>query len=432
MHRLKGSRPTLAVAGIAAACALAVTACGSSNSSSSDSSSSSSSGSSSSTPASGSSSGKLDTSKPYRVLALVDTTGPTKALGGQDLLGIQAAAAYWNANGGIDGRKVTVTSVSTNGDPTTAVTQFTKWVASNGKPDLVAPPGTSGVDTTGMVPALQRADVLGIGFSWDPCSSNAQKTCPTRFTFSVGETWPAVAAANWYKSKGVKKVGILAEEDSFSESEIAPLKQQLAKQGIQTVSATFPQTAVNVVAEMSKLKSAGADAIYGAALGPSTAYIADARSKLGMVDSTPLLWDPGASALDITKLASAAELKNSWENTQRPAVPTLKMPGRDLLLKYMKPLGPIEQPLYIHSYMWDALLLVHDALEQNGGKTDTASMVSTFQNLDPKYIHDPLWMTNPAVQFTTDSHTNTLGNAQSNVVVPTGPLVNGQVQPPKS
>jgi ABC-type branched-subunit amino acid transport system substrate-binding protein len=404
----------------AAALALAVAACGSSSSSSS--SSGSSSGSSSSGSSSSSSS-----KKPFTVLAVIDSTGDNKLLGAQDLLGIKAAAAYWNDHGGIAGRKVTVTSVSTNNDPTTAVTSLTKWVAQNGKPDLVAPPGTSGVDETGLPAALGRMDIVGIGFSHQPCESDAQKTCPTRFGFTVGQTPPALAVANFFKQKGAKNVGLLAEEDAYSESELAPLQQQLKKLGIKSTTATFPQTAVNVVPEMSKLKSAGVDGIYGLALGPSAGYVADARQKLGMMN-VPLVWDPGASSLDLTKISSAAKLKNSWENVQRPAVPSLNIPGRTQLLKYMKPLGPVTQPLYIHSYMWDALLLVHDATLQNGGKTDPASLVKAFENLQPKYVHDPLWMTNPAVQFTANSHNNILGNAQSNQIVPTGPLVNGMVQ----
>jgi branched-chain amino acid transport system substrate-binding protein len=377
-------------------------------------------GSSSSSPSSGSS------GSPYRALAIVDTSGPTKAIGTQNILGLKAAAAYWNAHGGIGGRPIKLYFVNDNGDPSTAASVLVKWVSQNGNPDYVWP-GSSGVDTIGLTPGLKRMHLLGIGIDEIACHTNASKVCPSRYTLATESKWQAISAANWFKQRGVKKVGLLIEEDSYSESEIGPLKQALAARGIATATATFSSTAVNLEAQMSELKSAGVDGLFGAALGGSAGYIAAARSSLGLTNTLPLLWDPGASSLDLTTLASASNLANSWEETQRPAVPTLKMPGRTLLQKYAKPYGVINQPIYIAAQSWDAMVLVHDAAKQ-AGSTSVDAMVKALDGLQPKYVHDPLFTVNPSVQYNSESHANILGNAQSNPVVKTGPLKDGMVQ----
>ena len=85
-----GYRKITAFAGIAACATVLISACGSSGGGSS----SSSSGGAAAT-----------SSSPVNVLAIVDTTGPTKAFGSQQLAGIQAAAKYYNDHGGMAGRQ---------------------------------------------------------------------------------------------------------------------------------------------------------------------------------------------------------------------------------------------------------------------------------------------------------------------------------------
>ena len=88
---------TLTAGATALVIAAAVAACGSSSSSTSSGGSSASSGGSSS-----SSKGAIN------VLDITATSGATAIFGQQETLGMQAAAAYYNAHGGILGRKVNI------------------------------------------------------------------------------------------------------------------------------------------------------------------------------------------------------------------------------------------------------------------------------------------------------------------------------------
>ena len=103
------------------ACALATVAagCGSSNSSSSARS------------GGGSSGTKSSSNTPMTDLFIGDTSGPTKVIGTTHLAGLEAAAAYYNAQGGIDGHKITIHHYSDNNDSTTAVSDLVQYLSSN-------------------------------------------------------------------------------------------------------------------------------------------------------------------------------------------------------------------------------------------------------------------------------------------------------------
>jgi branched-chain amino acid transport system substrate-binding protein len=413
----------LAVAGTIVA-ALFAAGCGSSASSSSSHASSSG---AQSAASSGSGSGAA-TGKPFRLLFVGDLSGPTEAYGKQELQGFRAATAYWNAHGGIGGRKIVISTIDDGGSPTTAVSQLISWTTSHGKPDMVFP-GSTATDTVALVPEVKRLNLLAIGFDdAADCYTHAQTTCPTFFAPTGASKYQEQAVANWMHQRGYKKVGLLVEEDAYSESEVPLLTADLKALGITPVTATFPSSAVDVTPELDKLKSADVRALFGAALGPGFGYIAAARKNLGLVPTLPTVFDESAGAIDLTKVATSAQLKNSWEETQRSAVATGKDPGRDDLLTAEKPYGPVSA-VYLLAYEWDFVLAAHDAALQ-AGTTDSAGMIKALNNLDSKYVHDPLWANAISIKFSPSDHDDILDATASNVIVPSGPLVNGEVQAP--
>ena len=114
-------KPGLASCAAALTVALAVAACGSSSSSSSSSTSSGGSGGSSTSSAEG----------PINVLDITATSGPTAIYGEAETDGLEAAAAYYNAQGGILGHKVNIVVANDNSDPTIASSIATKDLSSD-------------------------------------------------------------------------------------------------------------------------------------------------------------------------------------------------------------------------------------------------------------------------------------------------------------
>jgi branched-chain amino acid transport system substrate-binding protein len=358
---------------------------------------------------------------------VIDTSGPTKAIGVVDEAAMKASAQYWNQNGGILGHPIAITVLNDNGDETTAVTQFDNYLSSHPKPDMVFA-GTSGIDSGGLIPAVKRAHVLDVAVDdgGAACLMNAQVTCPTAFTPGPVSNKQQAPVAAYFNSKGYKKIGILQEEDAFSQSETPILQAALKADGISTTVASFPPTAVDVKPQLSELKSAGAQAVYAEALGAPAGYEAAGRQQLGLTSSLPIVFDYGAAALDLTKLATPAQLTNAYEAIAKSSDPYVKMPGRDLLIKYGGS-GVDSQPIIIASFEWQDLVTVHDAAKQ-ANSIAVDPLVAALNNLSQSAQTDPLNMTAPGVEFSPSVHENISPLGQNAYeVVPVGPLKTGLV-----
>jgi ABC-type branched-subunit amino acid transport system substrate-binding protein len=375
------------------------------------------------------SSASASSKAPFRLLAVIDTSGPVAIYGQQQLIALKGSVAYWNSHGGIGGRKITLSYVNGNGDPSTATTSLIQWISANGKPDMVFD-GESGVDDSGIPPEIKRAGVLSIGEdSADVCVSNAQQTCPTRFSPVPQLTVNMTATAQWMHQQGYKKVGLLVEEDGFSQSEVPLLKQALSTYGITTVTASFPPTAVDVTPELTELESAGVNAVWGAALAQAAGYIATARADLGLVNKLPIMFDAGAASQDLTKLAPVADFKNAYESISRPQDPAIELPGRTALYAASAPYGQLNQPQTV-AIVWDSLVLAHDVARQ-AGSTDVDAMVKALDNLGAKASTDPLYMYPAVIKFTEENHQNVGAPSSTYQIVKVGPLnADGEVTAP--
>lgn len=413
----RAGRTPAALAALAVMTALAISACGSSSSSSSSTSSSS-------KPSSTATASK----SPFTLLMVIDTSGPTKVYGTVDLASMQAAVKYWNGHGGILGHPITIKTLNDNGDATTAVSVATSYLTSNPKPDMIFA-GTSGIDSAGLIPLVKRDGLLDVAVDDgdNVCQTNAQMTCPTAFVPAVDTPTQMQSVVSFMKSKGWKKIGVLEEEDAFSESETGPLQSELTKNGMSASVVTFSPTAVNVNPQISELQSDGVNVIFVEGLAAAPGYAISGRAALGLINKMPYVFDAGAAAVDLTKLTpSVANLANSWEEISRASDPYVSMPGRTLLLKYGTP-AVSAQPLIVASFQWTDLALVHNAAEQ-AGSISVSAISNALENLQPQYQDDPLYMSAPVIQFTNGVHLDVAPAAvNSYVVVPSGPIKNGMV-----
>jgi ABC-type branched-subunit amino acid transport system substrate-binding protein len=331
-------------------------------------------------------------------------------------LALEASAAYMNQTGGIDGHLSALllaacgSSSSSSGGSggssgsTSAHSPFTIFAV---------------VDLSGRTQAYGQQD------------KTAEKVCPRMFVVSQPEALTAEASAAYFKAQGYKKVGILEEEDAFSQHENGYTVEYLKQDGITPVVATFPSTAVNVTPELQEVEEQHIDALYSEALGPPAGFVARARQSLGLVGSLPLVFDGGGASADLTKLAPRSALVNSKELIQLPQDPTLKQPGRSLMLKYGAKYGGFDQPLDIGGFPWDDMIAIRAAAQQ-AGSIQLNKMVPALTNLSAKAQNSPLYMLTKSVKFTAGDHENGDATVQDFKVVPVGPLVNGMVQPSSS
>lgn len=96
----------------------------------------------------------------YKVLVISAQTGPTAAFAGKILLpGIEAGVDDLNAHGGLLGKRVEVTSLDDQGDPTKSVSVLQTALASGNRPNMVFAT-VSSASALAMAPILQRENIL--------------------------------------------------------------------------------------------------------------------------------------------------------------------------------------------------------------------------------------------------------------------------------
>lgn len=402
-------------------CAVAVVAAGCGSSSSNSSTSSSKTAGSSGSASSG---GGASSKSPITVLSVGDTTGPGKLIGQTHLEGLEGAAAYYNARGGIDGHKVIIHHYSDNGDSTTAVSVLIQQLDS-GTPTMIDA-GSEAGDSAALIPVIAKRNVFALALNdgTNQCQTNSQTACPNEFTLADPDIEDVLPVAAWFKAHGITKVGILQEAIDFTETETPDFEQALKQAGISYTVASFPATALDLTPQVQQLKAAGAQAVFTEALVAPAGYALVGRAKLGW--NAPMVFDVAASSLDLTKLAPIADVKNNaYEDVFYEMNPSDPSPGIPALLKASKPFGNITVvPLDVASTGWDIMVAFADAVKEDGGNLSVKALDAAMLKLSPT---DPLRTFERKLGFSASDHENVLGAPNDFDVVKAGPVINGQV-----
>jgi len=401
-----------------AALTILVAACGGSSSSTSGGSSAATSSSSASGSSSSASNGTI------KVLAITDTSGPNKVVGVPELDGLQAGAAYYNAHGGILGHKVDIVVKDDNGDPTQATTNVVQALGSNPNQYTMIWGGEEGTITAALIPVIARYKpfTIAINDGTNLCQNSSH--CPSEFILAGAPTVPEVAQAQWFKSKGYKNVGIIYEEIAFTQTEAQNLTNDLKALGIKSESVGLPTSATSATPEMSTLKSAGAQAVYAAGFGAPQGYIYAARPELNW--PVPILWDAAGSSVDISKLAPASQLPNSYETPFYCLDKAHSVPG--LAAAASAETTPISGALPCSTWGqgFDALAILNAAAKK-AGSVSSSALSSAMTSLHLTTADDVIFQ--PVYCWTTSDHENTCNAPSAYTVTPVGSISGGRLQP---
>lgn len=424
-------------AGLAALAVALLSGCGSSSSSSSTSSSANSSASSSTTAANSAatSSSSPASGKPVKVLAILDTGSADKAFETEMLAGLKGAAAYYNANGGILGRPVSVDVENDASDPGTATSEAVSALSgSPGKYAMVLA-GGEGTITATLLPIMARYKVFSTAINDGGAGTCATKvsSCPTFFALTGTSAAYSAGDAQYLVSKHYKNVGLLEEQIDFTEGEAGAVQKYLTSHGVKVETATFPPTAVSVTPEMNKLKGGGAQAVFEAAVSAPAYYIFGARPALSW--NVPLVLDiASSSGADVSREVPAAELKNSSETVwycENPAN-TSSIPAYALVGKWTSHAGsPLlsSDTCALVGIGWGAIVLLHDAATK-AHSLSTAALVSATESLNETAKSSP-FLSSQAYCWSSSDHDNNCDTASDYQVVPVGRIANLRIEPIK-
>jgi ABC-type branched-subunit amino acid transport system substrate-binding protein len=416
-------------AGLAALAVALLSGCGSSSSSSSTSSSAS----TSNSAATGSSS--TATGKPVKVLAILDTGGADKAFETEMLAGLKGAAAYYNANGGILGRPVSIDVQNDASDPGTATSEAVSALSGNPGKYAMVLAGGEGTITATLLPIMARYKVFSTAINDGGAGTCATKvaSCPTFFALTGTSAAYSAGDAQYLVSKHFKNVGLLEEQIDFTEGEAGAVQKYLTSHGVKVETATFPPTAVSVTPEMNNLKSGGAQAVFEAAVSAPAYHIFSARPALSW--NVPLVLDiASSSGADVSKEVPAGQLKNSSETVwycENPAN-TSAIPAFGLVGKWTSQAGsPLlgSDTCALVGIGWGAMVLLHDAAA-NAHSLSTAALVNATESLHETAKSSP-FLSSQSYCWSSSSHDNLCDTASDYQVVPVGRIANLRIEPIK-
>ncbi len=237
----------------------------------------------------------------YKIGGIFSVTGRASFLGDPEKRSMEMVVDQINDRGGIDGKKVEAVIYDTEADPTKAVMAVGKLI---NRDKVIAIVGPSTTPTTlAVIGHAERAGVPLIS-----CAAGNKITSPVKpwvFKTAQSDIHAVAAIYNHMKSKGIKKVGLLTVSNAFGESGKQQLESQAGSFGIKILrSESFGAKDTDMTAQLTKIRSEGAEAIVCWGTNPGPAVVAKNLKQLAM--SIPLYQSHGVASPKFIELAGEA------------------------------------------------------------------------------------------------------------------------------
>jgi branched-chain amino acid transport system substrate-binding protein len=422
----------LVIALLCATFALIAAGCGSS----SDGSASTSSGSTeAASTTGGSSTTSADTSKPFKITALLPLTGPVSSLAKDFKTGIESSADVINQNGGILGRQVEVTFLDDAASPTTATQVMQKALNSGDKPDF-AFSGMLSTSVLAVLPALTKAGVASCG-----TATSGEVNNPKAYPYSFAVTDPVgdqdTVVLQKLKDLGYSKLGLITVNDATGQATIKGVEQAAKDLGMTVESKAFAPNSVDASPDLDAIRSSNPQALLVMGMaGPSIATALKARTKLGW--DIPMFAESGAVYSNMSSLVSPKELNGYYYQPYSSFVysdPADRTAGQQQFLDALTKargdkiaLGTVPSAVEGYDCIQLAKFLVDTA-----GSTDPAAIQKAGESLAiPQADADKAFAFRSNYTFSPESHFPKLDPSNFSLVPYTEKSTDGLIQPESS
>ncbi|MBI5440989.1 MAG: ABC transporter substrate-binding protein [Deltaproteobacteria bacterium] len=302
-------------------------------------------------------------------------TGPLAFEGTQQVAGIEAYFEHVNAQGGVNGRKIDWKCYDDAYKPQDAVANMKRLVEQDG---IFAVLNTQGTATSkAPMPYLEEKKVPFL-FPWQGDSGLAgKKYIFTSYPFYDVQTR---LIAHWLVTKkGMKKIGIIYQDDAYGQPFLDTLKKELKVLGLElTAAESMKRGASDAAVQVAKMSAAKVDACLLALLPGQGAQVLKEGAKIGwkakMVGAGPLT--------DETFIAiSGLEGEGVWGFTPWPDPVNSNLPAmkkyREILAKYRPKVTPNRHNLYGYFY---AMLAV-EGLKRAGKDLTRDGLIKAMEGI---------------------------------------------------
>ncbi len=232
-----------------------------------------------------------------------DLSGPIVSWGEPIRNGLVMALDDINAAGGVHGRRLRLIVEDTGYEPRRAVLAVRKLIDRDRVFAVVAPLGSPTV--LASMPLVLRKGILHL-FPFTGAEGTYRPLHPLKFSGITPYTSSMRAATRYFVDKfGVKRAGILYQDDDFGLDVRRGAEQGLADLGLKPVAiTTYKRGATDFSTQVARLRAAGADFLILGTVIRETIGAAQAARDLGW--DVPILCSLACYAPEVARLGGAA------------------------------------------------------------------------------------------------------------------------------
>lgn len=320
---------------------------------------------------------------PLRILYVSGVTGLLAPASKAVQRGMQAAVDSVNASGGVNGRKLELTTKDNQSDPTRGLTLIQDELSGDQPPDLIVP-GVSSNECLAVAPLLSRQKRVGIGVS-STSKLDDPKQFPYYFSQAVSQKAPLDALAAYVKGKGGTSVAAVLPNDGLGETLNANLQDTLGKAGLTFSVERFAGDGVDFSAAFASAAATKPDYIFTDASGTQVPYVFESRIKAG-AGTIPTI---GGTSIAVQPVLDLTKGTDGMRDFQLMLVPgAVQRPSGDAPAAFtdfddrVLAQGKIEVPLNTYGYGWDVVQTFAAAAGKVSGTFSQDGLKDSLEHLD--------------------------------------------------
>lgn len=333
-------------------------------------------------------SGSASESGPITIGATYEKTGPAPSLGAEGP-GIEAAAKYLNAHGGIDGRKVKIVLKDDAGDPSQTIAQLRQFSSQGINIVLGAADGLCQPEAP---VAAQLHQVVICGSTTDLPANDSNM-----FGIGAGYTPTTKATVALVRRFATKKAALFADLSLQGQQSATLGPKDMRAVGLTPIVERYPPTTTTLRPEIEKAMAAGAQAIWDADCSPSAITAVGEAKSLGFngkfVLQNCLASFQVAQALKGVAGTHKQVLTLSPYSLLSEPAPDPAERAANALYKSQVP-GPVNT---VESAGWDMMMVMAKAIEA-AHSTSTSALLKTMES---NFSYTGVWH---AGTFTAQDH----------------------------
>ena len=213
-----------------------------------------------------------------KIGSVLSVTGPAAFLGEDMKAGMELAIEQINAAGGIGGRKIEWFFYDAESQTQKGLNALRRLMTQDNV-DIVVGGGNMSGMAMAMLQVTEKAQLPFISTEGAMTIVHPVAERPFTFKSTVDDDQVIGRLADYFGKKSIKKVGLLADSSGFGQSAVEQAKKVAPARGLEMVYETFNPTDTDLTPQLSKLKSAGVQAIIcWTVASPGVVFMKQARA----------------------------------------------------------------------------------------------------------------------------------------------------------